>query len=120
MAAQDEDDDLLFDIIWIVPINSVTYIIIYFNYLMVEKANCSVCSQPSEALKQCSLCHDISYCSQDCQRKDWPRHKSECTDKKSKTDIDQYLTSKQKELKYDDFEVIKKLGDGNFTEIYKV
>ena len=25
-----------------------------------------------------------------------------------------------KDLKYEDFEVIKKLGDGNFTEIYKV
>jgi serine/threonine protein kinase len=31
-----------------------------------------------------------------------------------------YFAQNKESLKYDDFEVIKKLGEGNFTEIYKV
>lgn len=30
------------------------------------------------------------------------------------------LEKNQKDLKYDEFEVIKKLGEGNFTEVFKV
>ena len=31
-----------------------------------------------EALKRCSRCRARCYCSSDCQRRDWPRHKIEC------------------------------------------
>lgn len=40
---------------------------------------CSVCrgrGQPK--LKACSGCSKVRYCSQACQKKDWPRHKSKC------------------------------------------
>jgi SET and MYND domain-containing protein len=30
-------------------------------------------------LSKCSKCHEASYCSRDCQLKDWPQHKLECS-----------------------------------------
>lgn len=35
-------------------------------------------------------------------------------------DLDEELSRRQKELKYEDFEVIRQLGEGNFTKIFKV
>ena len=35
-------------------------------------------------------------------------------------DLDTELNRRQKELKYEDFEVIKQLGEGNFTKIFQV
>ena len=40
------------------------------------KIICYVCG--SESAKQCTGCHTISYCSKDCQKKDWPYHKHSC------------------------------------------
>lgn len=37
---------------------------------------CFVCQK--ENPKTCSRCHSISYCSKDCQKIDWKRHKTEC------------------------------------------
>ena len=45
---------------------------------------CYICkklgSGPNEdkPLKSCSQCHNIFYCSQECQKQDWKRHKVEC------------------------------------------
>jgi hypothetical protein len=33
---------------------------------------------PKEALKLCSRCKIVSYCSRECQLKDWPDHKKHC------------------------------------------
>ncbi|KAH9885997.1 hypothetical protein C8Q73DRAFT_658897 [Cubamyces lactineus] len=44
-----------------------------------EAHKCSVCrgrGQPK--LKACSGCTKVRYCSQACQKKDWPRHKPQC------------------------------------------
>ena len=38
--------------------------------------HCFVCQK--ENPKICSHCHSISYCSKECQKKDWKRHKIEC------------------------------------------
>ena len=73
-----------------------------------------------EKLKQCSQCHATSYCSQECQRSDWPKHKLHCKKQEVKVDPDEIIHATQKQLTQNDFETIKKLGEGNFTEIHKV
>lgn len=42
---------------------------------------CSTCGEISENLKQCSACKSISYCSIECQKKDWLEHKKICNKK---------------------------------------
>eukprot|EP00877_Chromochloris_zofingiensis_P012924 jgi/Chrzof1/7886/Cz02g40010.t1 len=39
---------------------------------------CAACGQAADELKRCSRCKGIWYCGRDCQRMDWPRHKTEC------------------------------------------
>lgn len=39
---------------------------------------CNVCEEKFELLSLCSKCRYQSYCSKECQVKDWPEHKSEC------------------------------------------
>ena len=38
---------------------------------------CFVCKR--ENPKSCSHCHNICYCSKECQKSDWKRHKIECS-----------------------------------------
>ncbi len=33
---------------------------------------------PREQLKRCGKCQQVAYCSRECQRRDWPRHKIDC------------------------------------------
>lgn len=40
--------------------------------------NCARCSETSRELKRCARCKKVLYCSVECQRSDWPRHKSIC------------------------------------------
>lgn len=41
---------------------------------------CTCCGAASDSLKRCGRCHAVSYCSVDCQRRDWKAgHKSACT-----------------------------------------
>ena len=42
-----------------------------------EKQICSSCKKTSTALHRCS-CHKVSYCTVECQRLDWPKHKDVC------------------------------------------
>ncbi len=56
---------------------------------LVKSKKCAVCGK--EAPKQCSRCKSISYCSADCQRSDWRRHKKYCNDK---FQADQYTLHK--------------------------
>lgn len=37
---------------------------------------CAVCGEPGN--KRCSKCNRVTYCSQDCQKKHWRVHKTEC------------------------------------------
>lgn len=83
------------------------------------KVNCCIVCKKETAeggkpLKQCSLCHRVYYCSQNCQKQDWKTHKPVCKD--ADKCIQEYM--KAKTLAYNDFETIKKLGDGNFTKVF--
>ncbi|KAH7398597.1 hypothetical protein BKA66DRAFT_407497 [Pyrenochaeta sp. MPI-SDFR-AT-0127] len=42
------------------------------------QATCSTCDKP--ATDKCGGCKAITYCSKDCQIKDWPKHKKTCKD----------------------------------------
>ena len=44
--------------------------------------NCGICKK-SAFLKRCAACHIAIYCSKECQRDDWKRHKLDCTGTKS-------------------------------------
>ncbi|XP_067669581.1 uncharacterized protein [Haliotis asinina] len=45
---------------------------------MSTNSVCSVCERRSPKPKACSKCHLTPYCSKECQRKDWKRHKVWC------------------------------------------
>ena len=42
------------------------------------KTNCSWCLSGDSPVSCCSQCRFVSYCSKDCQKKDWNHHKIEC------------------------------------------
>lgn len=42
-----------------------------------KAAACAACGR-IESLKLCAQCHGPHYCSRECQKKDWRRHKTEC------------------------------------------
>lgn len=39
---------------------------------------CERCEKTGQSFPRCSRCKEVYYCSQDCQRKDWSKHKKEC------------------------------------------
>jgi hypothetical protein len=52
----------------------------YERYDLTEaRCHAGCCwSIPKEGLKLCSRCKIVSYCSKECQMKDWPNHKKNC------------------------------------------
>jgi hypothetical protein len=70
----------------------------------------------------CSRCKIANYCNVECQRKDWPGHKGSCKQPPSFSEIDKELAGilEKKQITYNDFEIIRKVGDGNFTQIFQV
>ncbi|KAH9932755.1 ankyrin [Epithele typhae] len=44
---------------------------------VLEERKCGACRKQGE-VKFCSKCHAAQYCSKECQRADWPRHKNKC------------------------------------------
>jgi hypothetical protein len=45
---------------------------------------CDTCGKQAsyKEMKRCGLCHNATYCNQECQQKDWERHKKECQPRK--------------------------------------
>ena len=71
--------------------------------------------EKQDSTKKCAACKIAIYCSVECQKKDWAQHKPICGQSYAT-----YFAENKNLLKFEDFEVIKKLGDGNFTEVFKV
>ncbi|XP_062588474.1 uncharacterized protein LOC134250137 [Saccostrea cucullata] len=47
-------------------------------FILIE-STCTSCKKPSEQLKRCTGCLQVSYCSRECQVQDWTqKHKDEC------------------------------------------
>lgn len=40
---------------------------------------CAGCGINSQTMPRCEACHATTYCSKSCQRRDWKRHKDQCT-----------------------------------------
>ncbi|TCD62461.1 hypothetical protein EIP91_006831 [Steccherinum ochraceum] len=43
-----------------------------------DTKRCQSCGRIASSLKQCNDCHMVRYCSAECQRNDWPKHKESC------------------------------------------
>ena len=63
---------------------------------------CSFCNTEGE-LKRCLRCRKVSYCNQDCQKKHYKIHKSDCKSSPQTVGLPLVLYLKQKDLKYDKF-----------------
>ena len=48
-----------------------------------KQDTCSICGQTEGQLKNCGRCGVKKYCSAECQKMDWPRHKDQCTPRAS-------------------------------------
>ena len=54
-------------------------------YMGKLKLQCSACDIDQEGLMKCTNCLKACYCSTECQRSDWKRHKTFCHDAVDKT-----------------------------------
>lgn len=43
-----------------------------------ENLACSACGSREKKVHRCSRCRSARYCSKECQRADWAKHKTEC------------------------------------------
>ncbi len=41
---------------------------------------CDYCMKVNESMKTCGKCRNIRYCSNECQKEDWAKHKMSCGD----------------------------------------
>jgi hypothetical protein len=64
----------------------------YFSKDLVD--SCFVCAKATPI--RCRACHDIFYCSRECQRIDWPHHREECERSQAKNKPLQKETNKRK------------------------
>lgn len=53
---------------------------------------CGSCLKPNPSLQRCSRCHLVHYCSVECQKKHWPKHKSACKLMKMVTENSKAIT----------------------------
>ena len=46
--------------------------------MLISPTTCTVCSGVNVTKLRCARCHGPFYCSQECQRQDWPKHRQVC------------------------------------------
>jgi hypothetical protein len=45
---------------------------------MIVDRSCKLCGNHTSKMYHCSICTSVSYCSKECQEKDWKDHKTQC------------------------------------------
>lgn len=64
-------------------------------------ANCEEVFDETVKLSKCGKCKVMHYCSEECQKEDWPRHKEECTKIESVMGLNHAITSAEKVSDFD-------------------
>lgn len=78
-----------------------------FKYNLANE--CFVCKKTDD-LFLCSRCRLVYYCNQECQKKDWKNHRDLCIP------IDKQPNPEN--ISLDHFKELKRIGEGNFSDIY--
>eukprot|EP01126_Amoeba_proteus_P011378 TRINITY_DN14583_c0_g1_i1.p1 TRINITY_DN14583_c0_g1~~TRINITY_DN14583_c0_g1_i1.p1 ORF type:complete len:226 (-),score=34.10 TRINITY_DN14583_c0_g1_i1:103-780(-) len=47
--------------------------------------NCHTCGRSDQPLRKCTTCKSVQYCSQNCQKLDWLKHKTICTQRSAQS-----------------------------------
>ena len=91
-----------------------------------------VCGKTETKLSQCAACKVVYYCCVAHQTEDWPIHKGVCQVlrkgtvskenvlKQRKENLILELTHYRKTVYFSRMKTVRKLGDGNFSEIHLV
>lgn len=61
-------------------IDSVSHALCKDECTLNPRRRCHYCAIPIEKVKTCGRCKSVTYCSVDCQRKDWPEHRLICSE----------------------------------------
>ena len=88
----------------------------YSHYCTLKGVSCLMCNKKSNVLLKCSACQLVSYCSTECQKKHWQRHKKSCiqyrrdspcpfTNEKMNQTMDDYI--KLKGLPFQRFDLVE-------------
>ncbi|CAD8184296.1 unnamed protein product [Paramecium octaurelia] len=83
---------------------------------------CFVCKIQDVELLRCSQCKSFYYCSIECQKQDWKQHKSICSEIQLQLQREQQKAQRKAQGKKDieDFAEFSVVGQGNFSEIFRV
>eukprot|EP00300_Choanocystis_sp_HF-7_P012175 c17780_g1_i1.p1 GENE.c17780_g1_i1~~c17780_g1_i1.p1 ORF type:complete len:527 (+),score=109.37 c17780_g1_i1:263-1843(+) len=54
-----------------------------YNLRMLQWPKCASCQAELDGPKFCAACHNVQYCSRDCQKRHWKIHKPQCVPKDS-------------------------------------
>lgn len=78
-------------------------------------STCSVCKEISNSTKMCSVCKNSRYCSKECQKQDWKKHKVICKPKERKMVLgcDKYIKMRRKS-------VIKQYNNTDESEVIDI